>query len=494
MIKESSFTGAIPSATALDAMGKMALPEPGTVLSELVRLSIPVVMKGQPDGADTTDVVRPIEGSVQSMAWQVQFTTEGSLEAPTQHSLEMDAYIRDISKVVVQHVAFAKNTVRPLVTEFAQSLSSYLATTKPGEASDTVNIKSLRVPAILKDESFLDTFIAYKDKPILTPEVSLSLGSKGIEELQEFIYIGHDRSDKLIAEWLSHLPEAFLLNVWNSFFCSNASPLEGQGTIALNYESIRAQNAFDKADHSLAILLLARKCASVVQESSLSLSAYNNIVSQYVDYAGTSLIDAIAKINLSIRTKTLIIDKDVRTLHVCVNAEVYGPWLEAGGTPEVILGALITDGSSSMLALIDEKSAEYLQKWNSYCTFYRTREANNSFAYTKNYIESLFSASIQTLTESENEIVAKQPNLLQTLTANAKLYIDSLRPSDITDAYSVALSLVAKIRFNYTSSYQILSDIIEASKHNPNVDVREAALIAVINYVSDYCSDQIVLS
>ena len=494
MIKESSFTGAIPSATALDAMGKTALPKSGTVIGELVRLSVPVDFKENGTNNDTTLAPTPNESNLDTYALRVEFTTTGSLEAPTQHSLELDAYIRDLSKVVVQHVAFAKNVVRPLVTEFAESLNKYLTTAKPREAFETANIKSLRVPAILKDESFLDTLVAYKDKAILTPDVSLKLCSKSLPELQEFIYIGHDRSDKLIAEWLSHLPEAFLLNVWNSFFCPNASALEGNGAIALNYDYVHSFNAFDKADHSLAILLLARKCASSVQESQHSLDTYQRFCAQYVDYASTTLIDALAKINLGIRTKTLIVDKNQNDLSVLVNAEVYGPWLESGGTPEVVLGALITPGSSSMLALIDEKRAEYLQQWNSYSTFYRTREANNSFAYAKNHIEALFAASLQTLTDSEKEILIKQPNLIETISDNAKLYISNMRPADIQDSYSVGLYLVAKTRFYYTSSYQILSDIVEASKHNPNVDVREAALIAVINYVSDFCADQITLS
>lgn len=498
MIKTSTFNGAMASAAALVALGKVALPKPGTVISELVRLSQPgSVFDGSAQVTDSTNPVTPVIGSggnIDSYAFQVEAITTGTLENPTKHSLELDGFVKDISKVVREHISFAKNTVRPLVTDYAEALTNYLKTTKPKEAGQAAVIKTLRIPAILKDESFLDSLVAYKDKSIFTPDASLRLGTKQLDELNEFIFIGHDRSDKLIVEWLSHLPESFLSNVWNCFFTESAVATENGGNIAIRYEDINAMNAFDKADNMLAILLFARKCLSSTQESSLSLTQYNNICSQYIEYASTSLIDALAKINLGIRTKTLIVDKDQYNLKVSVNGEVYGPWLESGGTPEVILGALITTGSSSLAAVIDERRKEYLNQWNSYCMFFHTREVNNSFTYAKNFIESSFVASLQNLTPSELEIVANRPKHNELIVANMRLYIDSLTPSDITDAYSVALFLVAKTRFHYTSAYQILGDIVKTSQYNPNVDVREAALIAAINYVSDYVADQITLS
>lgn len=498
MIKESSFTGTLPVASALALTGNTAIAKPGTVLSDLVTLSAPIETMGA-DGKPviTTkeqEAIAAGQSDLEFIGWRVQYATEGTLTDPTTHSRSMDAYIHDIAKAVTAHVAFAKNTVRPLVTEFAEAYQSYRASFEPKEAADSANIRVLRLPSVLSDESFLDTFTAFKGKPILKPDTGFCLGAKTTEELQQMILIGHQRTDKMISEWVSHLPESFLFNVWTSFFCASgvATPT-GEVPVAVNYEEIARLNAFDKADVALAITLISRKLEDNVESTNLSLERYRTIASQYVEYGRTVLLSALESIAMMIRNGTLIVDKNVKTMTVSVNAEVYKPWLESGGTPEVLFGLLVDDASAFSVALIDDNKDKYAKRWEQYSAFYRNRELGNSFTYAKNFLEQQFINAMQTLTESEQEIVVKQPNLIEANVTKVREYLASVRPQDIGDSYDVALQLVAKIRFSYTSSYQILSDIVQASGYNPNVDVREAALLAVINYVSDYMADQIAL-
>jgi hypothetical protein len=55
----------------------------------------------------------------------------------------------------------------------------------------------------------------------------------------------------------------------------------------------------------------------------------------------------------------------------------------------------------------------------------------------------------------------------------------------------LALHIICQCRFYYTEAEFILSEIEEIGKQNPGIDVREAALIATINYLVDYLCDQI---
>ena len=50
---------------------------------------------------------------------------------------------------------------------------------------------------------------------------------------------------------------------------------------------------------------------------------------------------------------------------------------------------------------------------------------------------------------------------------------------------------MAGIRFGYTCAKLILEDIDQTMKSTPEVDVREAALVAAANYVALYQSTQI---
>lgn len=494
MILDNSFRTAIPSASALASIGQVAVAKPGTPIGELVRLSSPVlnIQAGDKTNAAVVDSVN--DQTAESYGYSVEYGTTGTLENPSLHSREMDGLVKDIAKTVAAHVAFAKNTVRPLVTEFAEGLHKYLETAKPKVASEAFNIVTLRLPALLKDESFLDTLTGFKDQSILSPDVSFALDVKTPEELNQLVSLGHDRTDKLVVEWLSHKEDNFLHNVWVSFFTKSGAGVDSGAVAIMSYEEVNRLNAFAKADYALAILLFARKIAEQVQDSPMSLTAYKNMCAQYVQYAGAQLVDAMRKIDLFNRSKAIIISKNVNLFQMEVNGEIYPQWLENGGSPETLLGVLISNASANTQALIDEKKADYLSQWNSYVTFFNSKEQNAAFSYAKNFIEGEFLQSLKAVAEGEQDVINKMPNFFELVSANAKTVIDNLKDSDLKDPYGIALLLVAKTRFFYTSSYQILSDIMEASKVNPNVDVREAALLAVINYVSDYAADQIALS
>lgn len=494
MLSNTSFSTAIATAAAIACTGRVVVAGQGTLVGELVRLSSPVeFLDNDGNRVQSTAAQRPPItdwASADNYGYQVQDATTGTMENPSAHCRELGGYIDDISKVVTQHISFARNTVRPLVTSFAEELQVYLQTTKPKEASEIFNIRTLRMPALLRDESFLDTLRIHKDANVISPDKSFTFESKTHEELTELVMLGHDRTNKLIAEWLSHKEENFLLNIWANFFSS--SRIEGQ--ISIQYEDLSRMNAFDKADYSLAILLIANKITEQVQESAMSLTVYKNMCSQYVQYAGALLVDSLVKLDLAIRTKALVISKNTFSNEIFLNGEVYTQWLEDGNSPEVILGLMVSNGTGTSVSMIDEKKDVYLNQWNSYVTFYRTKELNMAFDYAKRFIENAFAASLQQLEPTEIEFIEKNPKFLENISNNVRIALDNMKSSDLQDPYALALLFVAKIRFYYTSSYQILSDIEAASKANANVDVREAALLAVINYVSDFVSDQLTLS
>ncbi len=481
MIQSSSFNAAIPFAERLSAVGLTLSATQGTPLGELVRLSVPLE---RTDFATTTDL--------QTYGDAINTNTVGfnALENPTQHSLEIDSLINDISKAVNVHIGHARNVVRPLVSEFAESIQKYLTTNNVKDASEQFTVEVLRLSALLKDESFLDTLTYYKNKSILEPDISLNLDPKTKEELEALVLTGHDRTDKLIVEWLSHLPDYFLTSIWYSFF-TKATMTEVGGRI-LFYGDLAKMNVFEKTDYALALFLISRKITVQVEDKEgQSLKAYQNICTQYTDYSGVMLVNTIERVALSIKTKSLVVECSSIVKLAKVNGEVYGPWLDAGGTPEIIMGLIVSGDNISSQEMVDKKADEYKRQWNSYCSYYKTAESNKSFDYFKLFLINEFMQSMRDKQDVEVDYIAANPGYNDTVAKKANEYILGLRTDDCKDANMIALCMVAGIRFHYTSSYQLLNDIREASEVNPNVDVREAAFLAVINYVADYLALQI---
>lgn len=473
MLRQTTLNQALTLSQQLFEKGQMAVAKPNTILNELVGLSTTLI-----------DLDLKEEQHLQDQFQYIESTSQGTLDNPSQHSLQQDAIIKDLANVVTSHISFAKNIVKPLVVEMANAIQQYQTTYKPKTAMQQFNIEPLYLAEILDDESFLDTLKAYKGKPILRPDIKLTLESKTTEALYSLITTGVDRLDKLLLAWLSDKPEGFLMNLFNSFCTRDRT---GYG-----YDDIDRLNLFSRIDAFLALVLLTRKLYDTVDETSgLDLSTYRNAVMQLRDYAGGSLYRDLISLSMFNRSERLVMDVSQDRYTVRVNGIVYDAWLQAGNVPETLFGYILSGDPGSSKAAIDNQSKEYLSRWNSYCLFYNTNESNKALDYFKDFVKQTLSLSMKELTDVETAYSQKNPQHYETIKVANDAYIDGLKKDDMAKVYDIALTVVAKHRFYFTSAYCILSDIHEASKANPNIEVREAALIAVINYLSDYFKQQI---
>ena len=478
MLKLSTLNSASTLASQLADKGLTAVAKTNTVLNELVALSsLPF------------EIPLDSEEAIQEAFLTLEQTTRGTLEVPNQHGLQLDGIVKDLSKLVTSHISYAKNTVKPLVVDLAKEIETYLTTYKPKSASELFEVKVLDLPEIVTDESFLGTLTPYKEKVILKPDLRFKLAAKTHEELLGLVTYGYERTDKLVLDWVSKQAPEFLERVFNSFFTIE------QVKDVLSYEDIERLNVFEKLDHALAILLMSNKLFDTVDESAqnVDLQVYKNTAAQYRDYAGALVVVCLNQIASFNKTERLVMEMQPGKYLAKVNGMIYRPWLQAGGSPEVIMGLIIVGDTGSSKSFVDSKRDGLLERWNSFCTFYNADQSNKTLDYFKQFLLSQFSIQLKDVSELEQNYIEKNPNYYATVNKVAEEYVNCLKTDDMKDVFGIALFLVAQARFFYTSAYNILNDINEAAKVNPNVDVREAALLAVINYIADYLANQIAI-
>lgn len=497
MINSKTYQSTLALVAKLDESGVVAAPSNNTVLSELVRLSVPPVELAFSPDVDSTGVL----DCLTAMSNQVEFFTTGTLDSPTQHSLEMDGYISDLSKLVTAHIAHAKNAVKPKVMEMANKLITYKETTANTEPSAKFNIINLVTPGIFKDGLFLDSISGYRDTNILSPDLSFNLPNQSEEELIELISTGEKKTDALILEWLGNMDPDFLTTIWIAAFTK--LPLD-QGNKELasklafvkgNIADISTSNAFEKADIMLAIFLFARKLVDhVVEGSEIPLQLYKRTAGQIKDFAGASLANCIKKIDLFISTKQLVLELDSARYTAKVNGELYKDWLAEGGCPEVILGLIVSGQNIYDQTLIDSKRDALKAQWESYYTFSKTGDINKAFYNFKNHVKDLAGEILENLDEDAKEYISGNSTRKEAIIKLIEDEVDRFKHQDMDDIQEVALTIVAKCIYCYTSSYNILHDMKEAAEVNPDIDVREAALLAAVNYIADYLAAQITLN
>lgn len=481
MIRANSFNTAIPIASALAAAGKTLAAAPGSLLSELLSKSNPTVSMlstGVYEGMNT----------VESFGYVMSMLTEDGAGKPSDHSILNGNAVSQIAPAVGQHIHFAKNVVKPLVVELATRIEARSQDLKKMDPAAGVEIIMKSLPAILQDESFLDTLRHYRDRTPTEPTNYLSIGDKSKEEIIALALIGHKRTDELIVEWLSKMPEQFLRKVWHSFFNVEVDKEEIFDNSALDRMTV-----FDRIDYALAVYLIGRKVYEEVQDSQMSLDKYKNIAMSIRDYAGDFLVLHLKMVYSMIEGKILVIDSSLHDRTITVNGELYNDWINTGGKPEILLGMLTSNQIATSIPMIDAKAENHLRSWNTFLMFSTTENNNKFYDRLRQAVLVEFDQQLLTQDPSETEINDFTTERLIDVAKRANDYIDSLKNEDFHDFFAVALCLVAGMRFCHTSSYQILHDIGEACKANPQIDVREAALLAAINYLADSLADQIVV-
>jgi hypothetical protein len=482
MIQKESILSAIGLAEMLAEKGQVVVARPSTIIAEMVKLTNEDLLTAE------------MFTDPPMFAEQLEAITTGTLEAPSSHDLYTDEVIHQVGKAVLNHISFAKNTVKPLVVDYAEGVIEYLSNFKFPAACDQFNVVVADLPELLEDESFVGMLNKYTDKTIINPSVTPSLGVKTGEELLTMMLIGDREADMMISAWFSRLGNDFFVNLWENLFRANQPDRAIINFV--DYGLILSSDIFDRADYALAIYLLANKLYDVVDEdvNGMNLNAYKDIIAQTRDFAGSILANAVTRVSGFEKSKILVVGNDSVNQRAKVYGKVYRNWLANGGTIETILGLIVSGRSVSTQDSVDEIGATLTDTWSTHSAFFTAAESNKRFDYFKDALTIKFKEIMSSLTEAELEFANATADYMVAVDSRFLEEMQKLRSSEMDDVYAIALKLMCRSRFYYTDAERILSDIAEAARVNPNVDVREAALIATINYVADYVAAQMAIS
>lgn len=449
---------------------------PDTVLAQLMNTSI------VPISADLAD------DQEDYLYEETAVLTKDTTESHSLHSGVLGETVDVLSKSVRVHLAVAKNVIVPKVDEMAGKLDAFIEATKVISPTAGFDIVSKTLPEIMSVELLTSEIDKFEDRTVLKPDIKVKLDGLEVEDIVKLMLTGSSTLDEKILELVSVVGEDTVKDLYYSFFT-----VEFTETI-YSYSQIDSLNAYDKLNYSLVIYLLARKLVNDVQEAkdwNVDLNVYTKTLSQLVDYSGSLVHATSLNIARLIRTKQLIIRKTDGKKSVIVNGPVYQEWLKNGGKPEILLGVIVDGDVCTSVASIDKRSDEYLKIWNSYITFKSSELSNQLLRDVKDYLKSLYLEMCKERDAIETDYMDNNKFYKDNSSDALDAFILDLKTSDLNDTYAISLILIAKIRFYYTSAYSILSDMREAALINPDIAPREAALLAAINYVSDYISNQI---
>jgi hypothetical protein len=469
---------AIQSAQALadrlDAARVVVLAAPGTPLEALTSGT-------RVD--DHTGVVQADDGGYSA---NVQFihamaNVQNDKLGANPHDVALNEIAEVAIPAVTGHIQFARSTVRPVIEDLVERVMKSLGEDKI-ELALGAEVIVQESPAPLTNGAF-DTMVRkFEGVPYAPPVLGMRCPDQTIDEIKELMKTGSGSVDKDIEAWLAAEGGSWLMELWENVF--QIKPREAGYSGRRTFDEWTADKACG-VDFSLAIFLLARKLFdSPLEGTVMNLNEHERLVADYRDQSAAALCRFVDQLDRNRKNGILVVG--LSRLKTTVDAEVYREWIEKGGENEVLFGNSLRTMPFTSVTDIEAAAAALKGAWDQHAALEDTVRRNRQFDRTRELFFHHFRAQLAEATEDGQADLGNSEQVLERFRQG----LTAVREDDLDCLYTLATKLVCDARFPDKAAYTILMGIDRNVKQNPHLELREAATLAIVEYVCDWLSEQ----
>lgn len=482
MIHDTAVTAAILLTQEFDARGLQINAQAGTPVGELVACNFLKLGEQNLSGG----AAKQYDPSVNFIVGASNNFGGNMRGESVPHTEKMEALKMGIAKYVRQHISFAKNVVRPLIEELAGEIKSAVTSIQLDPYKDT-KVVTYDLPKPLEDAGLREELQPYKNKPVTTVKYAqCGFGDKAPTELKELLTVSQFGLDEELTNWYATKGDAFLQLVWTS--CFTGAP-NGH-----DFQSLKL--GADGLDVCLAVFLLCDKLHDTPDEGvKIARGVFNQNLFALKSEAAARLVYAIEEYESFVKTQLLI--KSYNPSQITVIGEVYRAWLENGGNNAMVLASTLMPTPILHVPLIQEARPALERRWSAYTAMLQTTLANKKYSYCREIAidktKRLVAENFKQCYASVKDCGEVDENLPEYSEFKKRIVDVCMNISDkaFDNLWELATILVCDCVFYYTDAGKILKGIDDACQKNPDLDVNEAALLSLIEYVTDYVRDQL---
>lgn len=437
MISENVRPGVQRIVDNSDASNMRITVIPNTPLDHLVTEVIPVVT--------------PTPGLEAEGVYQQADVTD--ITGINRHEMVLDEVINTIGAGLAEQVKIVRHEIIPMVRRVTAAAVDSANEVKLGEYT----VEPFFLSEIHDNEIITELLEAWASFDLV--EVASPIGFQPMDDqaVIQMADTGSTRLDGPMAEMIGKHPAGWAKAVYEDYF----------GVTGV--KKFKAFNNLKSMDEWLLVHFLCRAFADNPQEGSgLSMQAHNSFcaallaqtaVGMYNTHRSWDSLRSLGNVILSWPLSTDIPTSPEDAI-IQVIGDTYNDFLGAGGSPEILIGACVTDRPYASTKLI-EKSTEYAHAYSAYKTrqaFYRAGQMGGILR-TRIYEE--ISNEIQTLPEclfSEGVPMATMISILRSMVGKFKdeFVVDNV--------YIVVREIICKVIYGHTDAYPILLDIDRVMK------------------------------
>lgn len=460
----------------LDQLGLVLTPKPNSVLATVMQQSMTTILN---TAAERTE--------------QGYLLTTGWIASATQRDDYQDTYeqvIKTLAEPIREQIVFARTVVNPdcdqLMTQIEEIASSYV-----GYGIASMNVERVDLPAPLRCEPLTDVATQYADPNAVPFNPLRVFPMQSSQELLDLLMLGNDEVDECVKKWFFTLGKNFFEEVFDTFFVQPQFSRLTRPRLSLN--NIRWATR-EGSSIALALFLWANRLLeeapeAITESVTVSLTNYQNYLRDVRSYAANriqSILDNQKQVD-DAELLVSYVDKENNTVYV--NNQVYLKFLrEHEGSNETLFGLLVSDSKLLGMADIVAKAPELQDTYLRYATQIKAVDDANRVTAMKKIFSDCFRALLISKDMAPQVMAEKlrqaQDKIYQT---QAQVLLDSKQ------LHLRVIKIVCGVLYPDTAAMTILEGTIKSSENENLTEVREAATLAVLNWVVDYLMDQTVV-
>lgn len=454
MIRESSIISATPLAEKMADSGIVLEPVRVTPLSEMV---------------DEFVALEPSSVSEISSASQHR-----GLDGKVAHDETMANILETVTTVIENNLKLAQSVVNPIIRTVVEDTDRYV------KDQEHAMVNHLSVLPIFHHDIWQNSALRamvekYGDTAATRDKIKGVYPSLSVEELLEAVKTGVSRIDEEVQQWIEEIGTEVLTEAYKAVF-ERLEIGELRVTGDTFYDFLHRRQDRDKV---LIAFLIARSFDRNAPEGvPLDKQAHTDYCLTVMEQTARWLCHQYTRDDKVAKTGDLAIyyQNDI----IEVDGKNYNAWLAAGGQPEILFGAAITDREINKDALLERK-AEYLKAWSRQERIRKIELGNHLISHVTVGLKQAVARQINEL--SDDDLVVEDRGVYHDRLHAA---LKGLSEKDVNDLYTLARRIVCDVIFPHTEAKNVLEHIEEVSKREPDLDMREAALIATCNLVTDW--------
>lgn len=392
------------------------------------------------------------------------------------HDAAMDDLVAHLAPMIQEHIQFARGVVSPEVEELATRVKKSIEALTPSELLGAQVVTMDQSP-LLKNSAFEQLIAGFTGAPYNSPKLTLNLPDLTTDELVELMMTGHASIDQDIEAWLATEGRDWLLDLWGGVFQIKPRSADSTKRVFLDWTEDRECGV----DYALAIFLLSHKLNQhPLEGSNIDLKTLESVTADFRVQAAQRIQHEIEKVERYEKNKVLVLSNYRLTAYV--QPQVYREYIEAGGTNEALFGNLLRQTPYVMLRDVAEHQAALQEDWARHCASVSRLERINRLSHIKAIFTMHFRELLAEAVSREEGLV----NNAETVLAKFMELVAQITEEDLSCIYKLSLKLVCLARFPEKAAYDILLGIDRNAEQNKSLSVREAATLAIMEYICDW--------